>query len=294
MHTSYEKIKETLNNASGLDIKYVRFTGGEPLLRKDLLKILKYAKTKGFYIFLNTNATLLDNTIIKHLEKYVDNILVSLCGYSAYTEAIINSESGFIKNKFRNILKLRKSKIPHIRIGTVISKILIDNFDKYSILIKALGINDWELYRPMLPPAKMAHLPDYNIGKNDLFKLFRLIRRLRKKGINVYIANAIPFCIAPNNTYKPIMRGAQFDDGHRRLVLDPEGFFKPSYFIRENLGKNISKAWKHNLIRKINACDYLPYKCNHCIYLRWCLGGSRYMAKEYCGSYFAHDPLMAS
>ena len=90
MHTSYEKIKETLNNASGLDIKYVRFTGGEPLLRKDLLKILKYAKTKGFYIFLNTNATLLDNTIIKHLEKYVDNILVSLCGYSAYTEAIIN------------------------------------------------------------------------------------------------------------------------------------------------------------------------------------------------------------
>lgn len=289
---SYAKIKKILDEASALKIKYIRFTGGEPLLRTDILRILKYAKSKDFYVFLNTNATLLNESLIKELEKYVDNILISLCGYSNYTEKMINAGGAFLKNKLNSILKLVKSRIPYFRVGTVISKLLINNFKEYSALITALGIKNWELYRPMLPISTFQRLPVYNINKNDLLTLLSRIYTLKKTGINVYIANATPFCITNINKYRPMMRGAQFDDGHHRLVLDSSGFFKPSYFINKNLGDNIEKAWNHPFIKEINSSTYLPYRCQHCQYLKWCLGGSRYLAKEYRGDYFACDPLM--
>ena len=288
----YDKIKKVLDEAKNLDIRYVRFTGGEPLLSSDIIKILKYAKSKNFYIFLNTNGTLLNDYFIEELEKYVDNILISLCGYNFYIENEINFSGHLLINKFKNIVKLHRSKIPYIRIGTVISKFLIDSFDKYSFLIKTLGIKIWELYRPMLPLSITQKFPNYNVSKNDLLKLLSFIYKLRKSAINVYFANAIPFCITNKSIYKPLMRGAQFDDGHSRLVFDSRGFFKPSYFIDVNLGNSIKKAWSNTFIKKINSLEYLPSGCHRCPYIRWCLGGSRYMAKENFGDYFACDPLM--
>lgn len=289
---SYSKIKKILDEAKGLNIKYVRFTGGEPLLSRNILKILKYAKSQNFYVFLNTNATLVTDSMIKELESCVDNILISLCGYNSYTENIINSSAHLLKEKLNSILKLKRSKIPYIRIGTVISKLLIDNFEKYSILVANLGIKNWELYRPMLSFSTVQNSSTYNLKKFDLIKLLRYMYRLRKSGINVYIANAIPFCISNKSIYKPMMHGAQFDDGHCRLVLDSRGFLKPSYFIDKNLGTDILKAWKRPFLKKMNSYEYLPYNCKHCSYLKWCLGGSRYMAKEYLGDYFSRDPLM--
>lgn len=289
---SFNKIKAVLLEAKGLNIRYIRFTGGEPLLRTDILKILDYAKSKGFYIFLNTNATLLDNSIIKSLEKYVDNILISLCGYDINSESSINAKSEFFKKKICNIAKIVRSRIPHIRVGTVISKLLIANFDKYSALISRIGIKTWELYRPMLKPTITKQYEDYNITKDDLLKLIKKIYKLRKIGIDVYIANALPFCITSKNSYKTLMRGAQHDDGHSRLVLDSKGFFKPSYFIDRNLGTTIKESWHHPFLRKINRYKYLDNHCRNCKYLNWCLGGSRYMAKEYSGNYFNRDPLI--
>jgi radical SAM protein with 4Fe4S-binding SPASM domain len=288
---SFNKIKDALDEARELNIRCIRFTGGEPLLRKDIFKILRYAKSKGLYVYLNTNATLVNDSIIKELEKYVDNVLVSLCGYSNHTEHIINAGSNLLKNRLMNILKLKRSKIPHIRIGTVISKLLIDNFKKYSVLISYLGIASWELYRPMLSLSSAKEHPNYRTTRDDILKLLALMARLRKSGINVYIANATPFCISNNGSHKLMMRGAQFDDGHTRLVYDSTGIFKPSYFISKDLGNNIKKAWSHPFIKKINSGEYLHNKCKNCPHLRWCLGGSRYLAKEYFNDYFACDPL---
>jgi len=288
----YNRIKKVLDEAEKINIRYVRFTGGEPLLKNDILKILRYAKSKDFYVFLNTNGTLLNDYSIGELEKCVDNILVSLCGYNYYIENEINTGGHLLTNRFRNIIKLQRSKIPYIRTGTVISKFLINSFDRYSLLIKTLGIRTWELYRPMLPLSLIQKYPNYNVSKSDLLKLLGLVYKLRKSGINTYIANAVPFCVTNKRIYKPSMRGAQFDDGHSRLVFDCRGFFKPSYFIDVNLGNSIKKAWSNTFIKKINSLEYLPSECHCCPYMRWCLGGSRYMAKENFGDYFACDPLM--
>ena len=282
----FNKIIQVMDEAKEMKIKYLRFTGGEPLLRKDIIKLLRYAKSNKFYVFLNTNGTMIDKELIKELEKYVDNILVSFCSL----KRDLLEQEALLNNKLRGIRILKRSKIPFLRIGIVVSKSIIDNMHNFLTLVNSLGINNVEFYRPIISRARVKSFSDFDITKQDILKLLDYMPILNNNGINAYFANPIPFCITKNQTKKIHFRGAKLDDGHCRLVFDSKGYYKPSYSIDINLGYSIRTAWSHPFIKKINSLNYLSNKCSLCKYLKWCLGGSRYLAKEYCGDYFAPDP----
>ena len=63
---SYQKIhdarfqdaKNNLNDLKKIGVRFIDFTGGEPLLNKDLPQILSYAKKLGFFVKLSTNGIL--------------------------------------------------------------------------------------------------------------------------------------------------------------------------------------------------------------------------------------------
>jgi MoaA/NifB/PqqE/SkfB family radical SAM enzyme len=284
------RIREVLDAARRIGVRSVRFTGGEPLLRKDILEILRMAKSRGFFVFLNTNATLLTDGLLGQLEKLVDNILVSLCGYSVATEDMINRKGSGIVTKFKNVLKVSRSRIPVKRLGTVITRLLINDFDRYAAVVSRLGIKNWELYRPMISQASSQDRL-YDVKGPDYEKLLVKMARFKKNGFNVYVANAFPFCVTRRKALRPLMRGASFDDGHSRVVLDVRGFFKPSYFIEKNLGRSLARAWQRPFMKKMRLGAYIPVSCRECIYRNPCLGGSRFMAHEVNGAYAALDPL---
>jgi radical SAM protein with 4Fe4S-binding SPASM domain len=57
------------------------FTGGEPLLRKDLFPILDYARQSGFSISLMSNGTLIDGDMAQRIrEAQVNDVQISLDG----------------------------------------------------------------------------------------------------------------------------------------------------------------------------------------------------------------------
>ena len=55
----FTKVFSVLEDIKEHGIKAVRFTGGEPFLRRDLPDILRKAKSLGLYVILNTNSILL-------------------------------------------------------------------------------------------------------------------------------------------------------------------------------------------------------------------------------------------
>ena len=288
---SLAKIKETIDECHNLKIKTIRFTGGEPLLYKSVEAALSYAKEKSLYVILNTNATILDKGTKATFKNYVDNILISFQGFNPASERKLTRYSYNFKQKLKNIIELTYL-IPKIRLGTAISQTLLDNLSKYYNLMKKLNIKDWELFRPMRGLQKK----EFKINRQDLIELMRSIKEIKKDdNINLKIANAVPFCITQDfNLAQVTLLGAEADDGHNRLILDARGFFKPSYFIHENLGLTIKEARQNPFLRKLRSLNFLPQKCKACFYLKWCKGGSRYWAKVAYQDYFKPDPLMVA
>jgi MoaA/NifB/PqqE/SkfB family radical SAM enzyme len=73
-----EGVFKVLDNLGNSSITLLSLEGGEPLRRKDLGEILKYASNKPFYIFFTTNGLLLDRAPMKEYGKYIDYLHISI------------------------------------------------------------------------------------------------------------------------------------------------------------------------------------------------------------------------
>lgn len=141
---SLENILKKIDELKNLGCLRLSLTGGEPFLRNDIEKILKYAYKKGFFLTVNTNGILLRK--YKKLWKYIDMVFLSVDGY---TERQKKFRGGLKNIELFSIAKeLRKSKISVI-VNCLLSgqkkdeiDYLINNAEKYGFMI------DFELFSP--------------------------------------------------------------------------------------------------------------------------------------------------
>ena len=285
-------LKKVINGIAKSGIKIVRFTGGEPLLRKDLFELMAYAKTRKLEVRLNTNGLLVTKEIASKLNKFVDNILIPMESASDEIEGEITGVKNVLTRKIEAIKILRKAGILIVRIGSVGTKKGIADFEKMTKIIATLPVDEWEWYRPITSKHGQKW-----ITASDMQKLAnKIIKFSKKTKIKLSIANAIPFCVHRNmQKMSSICVGAFSDDGHSRLVIDPRGFVKPHYFVEKNIGDplNILGAWNNVHMKKMRNLKLLPVKCQKCKYKMQCRGGSRHEAMMAYGKYFAADPLMS-
>jgi radical SAM protein with 4Fe4S-binding SPASM domain len=89
------------------------FTGGEPLRRKDFLEILAAARSRGFLIELLSNATLVDEPMVRRLRREgVQKVQVSLYGPEAAVHEAVTHVPGSFARTLRGIAQLRAAGIP--------------------------------------------------------------------------------------------------------------------------------------------------------------------------------------
>jgi MoaA/NifB/PqqE/SkfB family radical SAM enzyme len=77
-YTSTEQTIEHLDILRELGVRLIDFTGGEPLLRKDIAVLLRAAKDRGFRTQMTTNCTLYPRRA-QELKGLVDILCFSLC-----------------------------------------------------------------------------------------------------------------------------------------------------------------------------------------------------------------------
>jgi len=287
---STDYVKKIIDNIVKVDIKIIRFTGGEPLLRKDIFELIKYAKDKGLETRLNTNCSLINQKNVKKLKGIIDNVLIPIESYDHKKEAKITGYAFSLDKKIKAINLLKDIVVSKIRVGTVAIKENILNFDKLAEFVFNLPIDEWELYRP-ISVSKKDNL-DSKLIKVLVDKIINLRKKINKP---IFIANALPFCsIKDLNKINSISKGALFDDGYTRLVIDPRNFVKPHYFMNEKIGDplDILNAWQSPFIKKMRNLEYLPKDCKNCNFIYKCLGGSRQIAKMVFGDYKFLDPLI--
>lgn len=119
-----------------LNVISFSITGGEPFLQKDILKILKYLKSKNVYIQIQTNATLITKEIATKLSEILnpklDIIQVSLEGTTKLTHDKIRGEGNF-KKTIRGIENLTKNNLNVVISYTATSENVSEIPDLYKL-----------------------------------------------------------------------------------------------------------------------------------------------------------------
>ena len=94
---------------------------GEPLLHKDIFRMIEYAKNKGVnYVVMNTNGTLLTNKMIDQIvDSKLDIIRFSIDGSAETFKRVRGIELQNIEkniNKLKNVKEIRR---PKLKMGVV-------------------------------------------------------------------------------------------------------------------------------------------------------------------------------
>ncbi|MCC7573232.1 MAG: GTP 3',8-cyclase MoaA [Candidatus Methanofastidiosum sp.] len=114
-----EEIEDLLKVSKDLGIKKVRFTGGEPLLRGDVVEIIQIASKYMEDVSMSTNGVLLCEKISELKEAGISRINVTL---NTLNEEIYKSITG--KNKLQDVLdgieKTYDEKIFPIKVNMVV------------------------------------------------------------------------------------------------------------------------------------------------------------------------------
>lgn len=91
-----EQIKATIDDLEVAKVPVIILSGGEPLMRPDIFEITAYAKSKGFYVALSTNGTLINEDNIEQIKaadyQYVG---ISIDGLEAFHDEFRQQKGSF-------------------------------------------------------------------------------------------------------------------------------------------------------------------------------------------------------
>jgi MoaA/NifB/PqqE/SkfB family radical SAM enzyme len=167
----FDTIRHNLQDLRRIGVKYVDFTGGEPLLRADVADIYREAKTQGFFTSMTTN-TILYPKKAKEIQGLVDFLNFSLDGGDAETHD--RSRGVQIFDTLVESVKLAHSLGEKPVLNHTVTAQNFDRLDEVGELGTKLGARVW------LNPAFTAH-ENYNSKKNPTTDMVHAIERSAKK-----------------------------------------------------------------------------------------------------------------
>jgi len=94
---------------------------GEPLLHKDIFRMIEYAKNKGVnYVVMNTNGTLLTDKMINRIvNSKLDIIRFSIDGSAETFKRVRGVELENIEKNIKKLKIIKEKKRPKLKIGVV-------------------------------------------------------------------------------------------------------------------------------------------------------------------------------
>ncbi len=164
-------IKHNLQDLRRLGVKYVDFTGGEPLLRTDVAQIYTEAKRQGFWTSMTTN-TILYPKKAPEMQGLVDFLNFSLDGGNAETHD--QSRGVQIFDTLVKSVEIAHSLGEQPVLNHTVTAQNYHRLDEIGELGERLGVRVW------LNPAFTAH-DNYNSKKNPTAEMVEAMQAAGNK-----------------------------------------------------------------------------------------------------------------
>lgn len=294
-----KQAKSLIKQASDLGTKSFIFTGGEPLLRHDILELVAFTRDSGMNPIIATNATLINFEHIKLFNSCRASLAINLPALNEEVHTKFTKSSSLSKKLMAldNCLKQGLS----ISIGVTISDVNVDDVEQVLKFAESKEIPCDILAIIPMGRARVEILPKlskYKILMNELLDKWHAVPM-----------NSISFGeFSKVSVYEPsyiaLMSSKGFEVPSKLCSLSQtmhvmeDGSVRPCLYIPYSLGNVMRESLKNIWIRSKedkflqSLCDinYVKGRCSKCSFKEVC-GGCRARAYWMLGDYFAEDKV---
>jgi len=283
-----------IDEAAALGVVQVNFSGGEPLLRRDLSQLVRKAYDIGLYTHLITGGTLLNDKILSELRSSgLDSLQVSIQDANPFVSDRIAGGLASFKKKKNSIL-LAKNAGFALTINVVLHRQNLANIKAIIGLAEDFGVERLELANTQFNGWALKNrnslLPTQSQVQCAAAVVEAARNRLKGKMEILYV---LPDYFEPYP--KPCLNGW----GRIFMTIAPDGTVLPCQAAREICGltfenarnKPLDKIWfESDSFRMFRGTDWMPEPCRSCARKTIDFGGCRCQAFLLTGNVQATDP----
>ncbi|MCX6801391.1 MAG: radical SAM protein [Candidatus Diapherotrites archaeon] len=272
------QIKKIIDELAELRVGFFAVTGGEPLLRTDLLSILSYAKTKGIDTGIATNGFFIDAAMASKIkEAGVSSVQISLDGPEETHNKIRGNSQSY--QKAINAIKLLKERnVPIVSVATTVTPGNINELEKLLKILLELNVRLWRI--TVVMPIGRAQTKKLLLAPAELKKLFEFVKSSNKGKLIIKIGENLPFLAEYETRIRsePLVCTIGFTaccigvDGNVRGC--PEQPDIPKYREGSAIEKPFLEIWKNGFRRyRSRSIIEADPKCAACKSKYSCFGG---------------------
>ena len=273
-------------------------TGGEPLLRPDILEISKYASDTGFLVVMGTNGVLLNDDVVEKMQQHgVTGAGVSLDSIQPTNHDKFRGMEGAWKATMNGVEALKRAQMDFL-VQTSVTQWNYEEIPKIVEFAYKLGakvLNLYFLVRTGRGKTVMDLTPtQYEKMLETMFEL-----QAAYTGKMLIAAKCAPH-------YKRVIYGQQSDSdflqgypsgtcpcGIYYCRITPEGELTPCPYLPVSVGnlkdESFVKLWNESkTFQDLRNRNLLEGKCGACEFREVC-GGCRARAYATTGNYLAED-----
>ena len=272
-------------------VKYINFTGGEPLLRKDIFDLLKFCTDLGIDVSVFTNMILVDEEVARKLAKLEIYALTSLDGHNKGVFELIRGR-GTWERFLKGLSYARKAGVEtHINISvTELNWMYVDEMISKAVELGASSIS----LIPSMPVGNALKNKVYVTSEHFKHAVEKAARKAEELGIEVAVWCA-PF-IGLITRSRHVVYGSCRSWGVMDISPSGKALLCDVLNIRvaDVVKEGILSAWKRLTTGELGRIIHEPKigePCRSCPQLSKCLGGCYARAHIIFKNLEAPDPL---
>lgn len=288
---------EVFRQARAMGSVQLGFSGGEPLLRKDLPELIAAARDLGFYTNLITSSIgLTEKKIAAFADAGLDHIQISFQASDATLNAALAGNEKSFQQKMAMAKAVKAHGYPMV-LNFVIHRHNIDQIDRIIELTLQLEADDVELATCQFYGWAQLNREGLLPTKEQIERAEAVVKQYREK--MAATGNLTNLIFVTPDYYEERPKGCMGGWGAIFLNVTPDGMALPCHSARQLpvqfpsvLEHSLSHIWYESFgFNRFRGYDWMPEPCRSCAEKEKDFGGCRCQAFMLTGDAANADPV---